>query len=362
MQHSYDALVIPFLKASANRCRDTLAGEFPQVGTFGDRLKREREMRGISLDEMSHATKIGTRLLKALEEEDFQKLPGGIFNKGFVRAYAKFLGIDEDEAVTDYMEVAGEDPRATVNPDQLRKAAEKSISEKKQAAQPVRLVPGEDGASAELRWLPVGVFLLFCLALAAGGFQLYRHRGDVRESIGQRIHHLKDRFSHGKRPAQLQQQQISTVAAGSGISAPQAQTVAPQQQGSPVTAVRSAESGLVQGPSRTNEPSSDPGKNGVAKAELGSGAETPVANSEFALVIRAHEESWISIVADGEPAVRRILRPGGPGTTVKARGRIKLTAGNAGGVDLLVDGKPQPSIGRANEVRTVFVTANGVQQ
>ena len=72
------------------------------VGGFGERLRREREMRGIALDEISTATKISNRFLRALEEEKFDQLPGGIFNKGFVRAYAKFLGIDEDQAIADY--------------------------------------------------------------------------------------------------------------------------------------------------------------------------------------------------------------------------------------------------------------------
>src|SRR5262244_519132 len=66
-------------------------------------MRREREMRGVSLEEISGSTKIGTRSLKALEEEDFEKLPGGIFNKGFVRAYAKYLGLDEEQAVTDFL-------------------------------------------------------------------------------------------------------------------------------------------------------------------------------------------------------------------------------------------------------------------
>ena len=72
------------------------------MGSFGERLQREREMRGVTLDEIAEATKIGTRSLRALEAQEFEKLPGGIFNKGFVRAYAKFLGIDEEQAVTDY--------------------------------------------------------------------------------------------------------------------------------------------------------------------------------------------------------------------------------------------------------------------
>jgi len=84
------------------------------MGSFGERLRREREMRGISLENIAEATKIGTRLLRAVEEEHFDLLPGGIFNKGFVRAYAKYLGLNEDEAVADYLLAAGDaslDPR-----------------------------------------------------------------------------------------------------------------------------------------------------------------------------------------------------------------------------------------------------------
>ena len=80
------------------------------VGAFGERLRREREMRGISLEEIVATTKIGTRLLRALENEQFDLLPGGIFNKSYVRAYAKCVGIDEDEAVAAYLEAANEVP------------------------------------------------------------------------------------------------------------------------------------------------------------------------------------------------------------------------------------------------------------
>src|ERR1700757_3508611 len=78
------------------------------MGSFGDRLKKEREERSITLDDIALTTKIGTRMLRALEEEKFDQLPGGIFNKGFVRAYARHLGIDEEHAIADYLEAAGE--------------------------------------------------------------------------------------------------------------------------------------------------------------------------------------------------------------------------------------------------------------
>ena len=75
-------------------------------------VENER-LRGISLDEIVATTKIGRRLLLALEEEQFDLLPGGIFNKSYVRAYAKCVGIDEDEAVAEYLEAAKEAPPDT---------------------------------------------------------------------------------------------------------------------------------------------------------------------------------------------------------------------------------------------------------
>jgi cytoskeletal protein RodZ len=71
-------------------------------GTFGDCLKREREMRDVSLEEICSATRISTRFLEALEKEDWEKLPGGVFNRGFVRSVARYLGLDEENMLTEY--------------------------------------------------------------------------------------------------------------------------------------------------------------------------------------------------------------------------------------------------------------------
>jgi Helix-turn-helix domain/Domain of unknown function (DUF4115) len=73
------------------------------VGAFGEKLRKQRELRGISLDAISTVTKISPRMLRAIEDEHFDQLPGGVFNKGFVRAYARQVGLDEEEAVTDYL-------------------------------------------------------------------------------------------------------------------------------------------------------------------------------------------------------------------------------------------------------------------
>jgi len=73
------------------------------VGAFGEKLRQQREQRGISLDAISATTKISNRMLRAIEDERFDQLPGGVFNKGFVRAYARQVGLDEEEAVADYL-------------------------------------------------------------------------------------------------------------------------------------------------------------------------------------------------------------------------------------------------------------------
>src|SRR6516225_5924231 len=84
------------------------------MGAFGERLRREREMRGISLNEIAESTKISRRHLESLENEDFDSLPGGVFNRGFVRAYARFVGINEEQAVADYNAVRSE-PEPTLD-------------------------------------------------------------------------------------------------------------------------------------------------------------------------------------------------------------------------------------------------------
>jgi hypothetical protein len=70
---------------------------------FGEKLRRQRELRGLSIEAIANSTKISTRMLRAIEDEHFDQLPGGVFNKGFVRAYARQIGLDEDDAVAGYL-------------------------------------------------------------------------------------------------------------------------------------------------------------------------------------------------------------------------------------------------------------------
>src|SRR5215469_16390674 len=68
------------------------------MASIGETLRREREKRKLDLDQVSRELKISTRFLEAIEKENFDRLPGGVFAKSFVRQYARMLDLDVDEA------------------------------------------------------------------------------------------------------------------------------------------------------------------------------------------------------------------------------------------------------------------------
>lgn len=70
--------------------------------TLGEKLRAAREARGISISEVAEQTRISPLYLEAIDADNYKTLPGGIFNKGFVRSYAKYVGVDEQEALQDY--------------------------------------------------------------------------------------------------------------------------------------------------------------------------------------------------------------------------------------------------------------------
>jgi cytoskeleton protein RodZ len=78
------------------------------MGDFGGTLRSARESMGISLRQIANATKISMGALESLERNEFSRLPGGIFSRSFVRAYAQEVGLDPDETVADFLKETGE--------------------------------------------------------------------------------------------------------------------------------------------------------------------------------------------------------------------------------------------------------------
>ncbi|MDQ2854960.1 MAG: helix-turn-helix domain-containing protein [Acidobacteriota bacterium] len=76
--------------------------------TIGEQLRLAREERGVALREISNQTRISMRYLEAIETNDYKRLPGGIFNRSFVKAYARCVGFDEKQALEGYARFMGE--------------------------------------------------------------------------------------------------------------------------------------------------------------------------------------------------------------------------------------------------------------
>jgi cytoskeletal protein RodZ len=73
--------------------------------TLGEKLQQAREERGTTIAEVAEQTRISPLYIEAIENNDYRILPGGIFNKGFVKSFAKIVGVDEQEALQDYMQL-----------------------------------------------------------------------------------------------------------------------------------------------------------------------------------------------------------------------------------------------------------------
>jgi len=96
---------------------------------LGASFKKARESRGVSLDQIAAETRISSRFLLAIENEEFHLLPGGIFNRGFVRTYAEKIGLDPDQAVAEYERLAQtrEPVETTVAPTPQEKKSQRNL-------------------------------------------------------------------------------------------------------------------------------------------------------------------------------------------------------------------------------------------
>jgi cytoskeleton protein RodZ len=278
------------------------------MGSFGERLRREREMRGITLNEIAESTKISRRHLESLEKEDFDSLPGGIFNKGFVRAYARYLGLDEDQAVTDYSAASNEQPPPEDKfPLEISHEPDPELNPRRSS-------------------LPLILALLALVAVLAVFWARSRMRtAENPENAG-----------------------AASGAAGSRVSA----ASLPASGSAPVTpAVKEL----------PPAPASVPSKAAKQKSLQPPVANTPRPQHAFLVRVTAKEDSWVSLTADGKTVVARILIAGEQ-QLVRAGSKVVLTTGNAGGLEVSFNGKSLGSLGNQSEVRTLTFTASGLVQ
>jgi len=130
---------------------------------FGESLKQERLRAGVPLEAVSEGTKVSLRHLEALERDDESELPGGVFNRGFIQSYCRFLGLDEAPWIGRYNQLH---PPREMDPDDISEFAQ-AVKRNRTPATPL----------VERRWWGV---LLMLGALAGLAWLLWhfilRHR------------------------------------------------------------------------------------------------------------------------------------------------------------------------------------------
>ena len=313
--------------------------------SFGEKLKQEREKRKITLEQISASTKIGTRMLQALEEDKFNQLPGGIFNKGFVRAYSRAVGLDEDQAVADYLEASGDAPpprtEIGVNEEGERNNNRSSNNEERVREENLRRM--EASADDSRRPLPWGLFAAILLVIALALSLWSRHQ---REHNRQSLRPAASTTSQalpgtlpGTLPETLPVAASGGANAGRGASSPTSASSTNVSSKNP--------SSTMNGSPATPSPS---GKSADAAAP-GSG--------EFIVVIQAREDSWVSITADGKPAMSELLTAGSE-RSLRGRKEIVVKAGNAGALDFRLNGRKLETGGDYGEVKTVTFGPDGI--
>ena len=294
-------------------------------------------MRGITLEEIAAATKIGSRSLRALETEDFEKLPGGIFNKGFVRSYARYLGIDAEQAVTDFL------------------AAEALFYQNTPAAAGninAEVAAPRSGGS----WLMIALAVAIVAAVIFGGWKYWTSRSAARNNTHQTSHSASSDAHEGTGvPAASDNARVGTgVPARAGGAEPRS-ALAPQgSQPSASSAAATNDAHVGTGvPARTG--GAEP-RSALAAPEIS--VPDPAG---FVVSIRARKPSWVTINADGKPIMNAMLDADAE-RSVRARNRMTLTLGNAGGIALSYNGKPLAVASQENQVKTLVFTPQGLSQ
>jgi cytoskeletal protein RodZ len=373
------------------------------VGEFGEKFRKERERRGLTLDDVSNVTKINSRMLKAIETEHFDQLPGGVFNKGFVRAYAKHLGLNDEDAITEYLAVLREaqigaqtaewpsghrpEPHSASesrsgmpppkSPSVERKAVEREtksavadtpVEPPEFAALPPRqheapmfgaaTVAAHERQEKGLPWKTAVVVLAMVVA-AAALWGRRSHNGQAGQTTPSRQDQNTAQATppaavpSGAHPTSVDPK-AGGMAAASRPASPGGVSTSPSPSPDPKPGVQSGVIATKQSRSSADDVAPRPSVSSHAATES---AKAP---ATFTLVIRATKTSWISVEADGQLINQETLIAPAH-TSARASREIVVKAGNAAGVSFLLNGKEIPAQGDDGEVKTYLFDREGMR-
>ena len=301
--------------------------------SVGETLRRARLQRNLELNRIADELKISASMLKAIEEERFDKLPGGVFARSFVRQYARLLQLDEDEIVGELKHVL--QPAAEMP--EIPREAHPPESEI-----PLPRMAGWQAVSDQgMRWSSsVGALVMMVMVMlaCAGAYAWW-----------QRARHPADARVRGPAAAQVSQ---STVAPS---PQPTPSASAPEPTTAPIPApAATAPAQITETPSPAVAKPPAP----IPPTEAAAAQGDP--NAPVRVEVVAQEPSWISLRSDGQFSFSGVLETNQT-HTIAANRNVVLKLGNAGGVEVHFNGKVISALGGKGAVRTVQFTPGGFQ-
>ena len=322
----------------------------------GDALRQQREALGLNFSDVAGALRIKPAYLAAIEEGRPDRLPGPAYAAGFVRAYGDHLGLDGAEILRRFrLEAAGLDAKPDLSfPMPLGE----------------RSVPGR-------------AMLLLALILAICGYGAWYYLSSEELARPERVTEVPTALLPPKPPKPAASATPAPIAAAtsatttgqagapppepvSGTEMPaasEAETVPggspppaagtipaiPAPPPAPVPATTSAAASVPHIPST----SADAAAGSVLEAESGTPQTYGAADGSTRIVLRATTDSWIQVRDSDHSVLFTGVLKLGESYRVPDRAGLSMRAGNAGGLDVMVDGKPAPSLGPIGAVRNV---------
>jgi cytoskeletal protein RodZ len=282
------------------------------MSSVGETLRRERLRTGLDLEKIAQETKISVRTLELIESDQFEKLPGGVFARSFVRQYARAVGLDEDEMVSELEKTLAPPP------DPLPAMQEAT----RQPEIRVPRVARWGGAGSRLRTnssLPALGLVVLVIVACSAAYTWWQKSGRVS----------------GVTPP------VET-AATSPVPQTQMPDPAPEEaRSAPApTAVHATEPGAQL---QANLP-------GTVTADTAAGA--------LHIALTAAEATWVRATANGKVVFSGIIQANET-KDLSAADTVTLRIGNAGGIAISLNGKAIPAVGPKGQVRVVQLSPDG---
>jgi cytoskeleton protein RodZ len=322
------------------------------MSNFGASFRKARETSGLPLEKIAVDTRISTRFLLAIESEEFHLLPGGIFNRGFIRAYAERLGMNPDRALADYDSLSA----AVQEPLEVLRSAERASTRK-----------------TERNFYPIAAAIL--ILLIGGYYFVNRQYSTTGIPASEAVAAPTTPASTVAAPAESPASSPgASVKAGEAVAEPAlVVSYAPppvpmpdaQAYGLPATTtpeVVAAKTSLSTAAAAVPPvPLPTPGtvRSTIAPTTIPAAFPPTSASrsttSPLVLDVNIKDVTWVQIAADGAVVISENLQPG-TNRRISAERSIEVTIGNAAGVNLRINGRDLGELGQNGRVRQLKIT------